>query len=309
MNRRRFLRHGSLVLGGAGVAGSAWSLDSELASKQADQTGFRYPPARKEPVRKSIGGVEWTDDYDWLQEETPEVLAWQSAQREFAGGLLRDGPEFDHVLRRLDSTGGPSSRMMAPVRNRGGRWFVHRRDSDADRLLVSDSMEGHGRVVLGPERLRELLAVDDAPRIARFEPSRDGAVLGFAIDGGTGRHGDWQFLEVDSGRLLELGYSGDFMFERPEWFADCSGFYQPTRTSDGLHAFQPRIVDPARAGLAGQAKPITLAAADLDIGCNKFGQLSPDGRHLLVSTFFPHAAEALLATRTSGMACVTRRCC
>ena len=302
MNRRRFLRNGSLVLGGAGVAGSTWSLGSESASKQAGRTGFRYPPARKEPVRKSIGGVEWTDDYAWLQQETPEALAWQSAQHEFAGSLLRDGPEFDHVRRRLDSTGGRSSRMVAPVRNRGGRWFVHRRESDADRLLVSDTMNGQDRVLLGPERLRELLVVDDAPRIAGFEPSPDGTVLGFAIDGGTVRHGDWRFLEVDSGRLLELGYSGDFMFERPEWFADSSGFFQPTRTSDGLHAFRPRIVDPARAGLAGQAKPITLAAADLDIGFNKLGQLSPDGRYLLVSSFTPTPRKPywLVDTRTGG---------
>ncbi len=221
MKRRHFLRNSSMLLAGASLSSIA------LRGMAGQGAHFDYPPTRIEPVEKSIGGVTWTDNYAWLRRETEEVIAWQQAQHDFAGELLREGPEYDYVYRHLDPAGGDSGRTMAPVRNRGGKWFVLEKHESGHRLSVSESPDGDARRLLDPKRLQSWLGEAASAHISGFEPSPNGQILGFAIDAGTGREGTWYFVDVECEVLLNQSYTGDLMFERPEWFSDSSGFYRP----------------------------------------------------------------------------------
>ena len=247
-----------------------------------------------------MGGVRWIDNYDWLQTETEEVLAWQQAQHEAAGAYLREGPEFQYALERIDTSASKTGRFLSTVRNLGGRWFSLLRSNDGDRLFLSRVKNKLDEAIIEPELLKGLDDSDGSVRLVAFEPSPDGRVLGFALDSGATRTGTWRFLDVETRRLLEISYSCDLFFERPEWFKDSKGFYRPGRDASGLHRFEPMALDDQDPGLAGNACSVTLTSDELDINFNKMGQLSPEGGYLLISSFTPSPQRPLwlVDTRT-----------
>ena len=147
MDRRQLLiqSSGTIVFGTAltsACGSNDWSTGAE------DQIALAYPETRVSPTPKSIGGVEWIDDYAWLQQDTEEVLAWQRAQHDLAGAYLREGDEYDYAFQRLDRTGGKDSQVFSPVRNRSGTWFSLENDVNGAYIKVFEDDSDPGRVVL-----------------------------------------------------------------------------------------------------------------------------------------------------------------
>jgi prolyl oligopeptidase len=76
-----------------------------------------YPPppeTRVEPVTDVLHGVEFVDDYRWLEEQdAPETRAWIAAQNAYAEAIVGESPLRDHFRTRLrelvdrDDVGSP----------------------------------------------------------------------------------------------------------------------------------------------------------------------------------------------------------
>src|SRR4029078_2760281 len=86
---------------------------------------MELPRARRESVTKTVGGVTFEDPYAWLQDDTPEALAWQWEQDAAAERSIRAWPGFDRLNAAIAAAGSASSPFTrsAPRLN-GGRWFL-----------------------------------------------------------------------------------------------------------------------------------------------------------------------------------------
>ncbi len=51
--------------------------------------GDEAPKAEPRPVRVDAAGVTYEDPFSWLEEDSPETLAWQAAQNAVAERALR----------------------------------------------------------------------------------------------------------------------------------------------------------------------------------------------------------------------------
>ena len=64
--------------------------------------GVEHPESRRDPVTQVMHGVEFVDDYTWLEDQdAPETRAWISAQNRFAEEVVGESPLRDGIRRRL----------------------------------------------------------------------------------------------------------------------------------------------------------------------------------------------------------------
>ena len=89
-----------------------------------------YPSAPERPVQEHMGGIAFMDPYEWLEEDSPETLAWQAAQNDLAVRHLHSWEGYELLKQRLAAYSGRE--VTAPHRA-GDCWF---------RLTPADTPEG-----------------------------------------------------------------------------------------------------------------------------------------------------------------------
>ena len=78
------------------------------------QQGDAAPKAEPRPVVVDAAGVTYEDPFSWLEEDSPETLAWQAAQNAVAERALRDVEGFDELRRSLEAARGLDLRERPP---------------------------------------------------------------------------------------------------------------------------------------------------------------------------------------------------
>lgn len=252
-----------------------------------------YPPARREPVRKTVGSVTYDDPYDWLQRESAEALEWQWRQDAIAQAHVREWPHFERLLEAVKATDqGTSALYRSPPRLLAGRWFwsAPSARSPLRTIWVGADMESGQPLVETPD-------LADRPEDAAsaviywFEPSPDGAFVALAVAVQGAMVGEWRVVEVATARLLDLrepatAYTGAL----PGWLPDGSGFYLHDRTESGGHRI--RFV-PVRPGTPPRPAAVFTFS---DVPANVAGltpQVSPEGRWI-VALAGPHERIAYM---------------
>lgn len=253
-------------------------------------------PAEPRPVDREIGGVAFTDDYAWLEDDTEESLAWQSAQDAAAREHLRADGWYDAALAAL----GPhlaGQRVWAPTPV-AGRWFGQQvRGAGAEQpvLCVWDALGPPGRTLLDPAgRAAEL----GAPVSLDFAwPSPDGRLVAVGTSAGGSEASRLEVLEVDTGQVRP----GSVQLAVPTycaWLPDSSAFFysalDPSAAGFALHLRSHDATSGADDAVPGQPAwrhPFVLP------------HLSADGR--LLAAVVDHLAprpDALLDLRVPGAA-------
>jgi prolyl oligopeptidase len=180
-----------------------------------------YPPTRKAEVIEEIHGVTVADPYRWLEDDNAaETKAWVVAQNRVTAGFLARSDTRKAIHGRLgelwnyERTGIP--------REYGGRWFFPHNSGLQNQsvLMVSDSPDGGGRILLDPNTLSN----DGTVALADHQPSEDGKLLAYAISRGGS---DWKEIFV---RDVATGKdTGDHLkwvkFSGISWSKNGSGFY------------------------------------------------------------------------------------
>lgn len=238
--------------------------------------------ARKEAVTKTVGAVTFTDNYDWLQRDTPEALDWMWA-RDAEAQAATEATGLLAALERgiaAELSGGTAS-ASSPPRLLGGRWFrsAPGLQSAVNALWVSDRVDAPGRVLV---ESAALAGPDDNAASTNFffyEPAPNGEFVIFAVTSGGRMVGHWRIVEVASGRVLDLvvpcvAYSGAVV----GWLPDASGFYLADRVEDGRHRV---CFHPVKPGTAPRPEHVFSLE---EIPANVSGvtmQVSPDGKHAI----------------------------
>jgi prolyl oligopeptidase len=184
------------------------------------------------------------DPYHWLEDDSPEALAWQEAQNAVAEERL-SGWRGGEQLRAAVAARRQLSLVFAPQRF-GGRWFQ----------LVADEA-GRDPVLCVGERpddcAGELIDPNDWPgtsvSLDWFFPSPDGAHVAFGLSERGSEQSVLRVVETRSGRLLPERISHT-SFGVVAWLPDGSGFFYnaglgPDTERPRKHIFFHRLGDEA----------------------------------------------------------------
>ncbi|MCP2166632.1 prolyl oligopeptidase family serine peptidase [Goodfellowiella coeruleoviolacea] len=250
-------------------------------------------PTPRQPVTRAVGGITFTDPYDWLRSDTEESLRWQERQTAATTTALEDLPvaELAEAIKpalRDFIAGALGGRVLV-----GGRWFWLGQDDagTGQAIRVSDDRDDPGRVVIDAARLTAQRGDGRPSTLVYLQPSPDGRLVAFSESVGGAPFGVYRVVEVDSGHLLDVSVptlQGNAAL--PAWLPDGSGFYLHGRAADGGHQLLFAPVAPG----TPERPPVSFALADVPATVTGLvPQVSPDGRHVLVVTS-PHQHVATM---------------
>ena len=189
----------------AALLGTAVALSSATSAKAPSDMSaapLSYPVARDDGTVDTLFGEQVRDPYRWLENDVrsdPAVRGWVTAENKVTDAYLASLPGRDVFKARLKQL-FDYDRFGTPQKH-GGRYFYSFNDGLQNQsvLMVRDSLDGTGRVLLDPNTWSK----DGATALAETAISHDGKRIAYGVqDGGT----DWRtvkVLDVDSGRVLD----------------------------------------------------------------------------------------------------------
>ena len=89
---------------------------------RVDPRNRRRPTyARREQLIEAIDGIAYCDPYRWLEDDSPEAIAWQDAENQRAREFLEQTPGFEPLRASITRYTEPLG--VATPRYAGGWWF------------------------------------------------------------------------------------------------------------------------------------------------------------------------------------------
>lgn len=162
---------------------------------------LNYPPTKKVEVTDTYFGVDYTDNYRWLEDmKNPEVESWFKQQADFTNAIMSTIPGRDELIeewRRLDKIQPAEYRSQV---KEGGRVFYRKRlpGEKVSKLYYKENMDGPEILLFDPLTFIEgkTLSIEDAI------PSYDGKkiAIGYAEKGAE--ISTIRILDVDSKKFL-----------------------------------------------------------------------------------------------------------
>lgn len=231
-----------------------------------------YPATRQAPETVTFAaGVSFEDPYRWLEEESPEALAWQAEQDALTQDWLKARPAYDAFTRQVTALNDALN--IGIPRYAGGRWFRQYVPEGQDLGVVelSDRPDGPGRRIIDLNVMRR----DEPLQLAFFRPSPDGSKALISLNEGGREAGHLQVIDVDTGALLLDGLPQTRIFWTA-WLPDGSGFYYT-----GYDAAVSMTQIQLYFHRLGEAPPTKAEAVELTHPV-AWPVVSADGRHVLV---------------------------
>jgi len=236
------------------------------------------PPAtRVDPVTESIHGVDVTDNYRWLEGDTPEVTAWTNAENSYTRAVLDRLPGRQVLEDRFASLMKMGS-VTAPLVS-GTRYFFSRATAEQSQPLVywRAGPQGADTLLIDPARL-------DAVRptaIAWLSPSGDGRLLAYGSYHSGDSNPTAHLLDVGTGKALPVEIPG--VPHAVQWLPDGSGFFYQQEDEKGhrgrLHRMTPAT---AAADAVLYEQTVPASTASLPDNWGPFGSLSTDGHWIVL---------------------------
>src|SRR3546814_18179219 len=124
---------------------------------------MKYPVTKTQPTSATFGRVSYSDSYQWLEEETPDVQEWESAQNQLTRTWFDSSPAKACADRLMAAMPRIESNEF-PVFS-GGRWFRKRTPQDQKMPIVevADALDGAWRIIVDLTQVSsgELLTTDN----------------------------------------------------------------------------------------------------------------------------------------------------
>ena len=255
------------------------------AMKLAKRPAPQYPPTVEENVVEEQFGVAVADPYRWLEDDvrnSEAVADWVKNQQDVTNAYLKDLPGKAQLKASMGKM-FDYERFGTP-RRAGNRYFYMRNDGLQNQsvLYVRDGLTGEGRPLIDPNAW----AKDGATALAEWSPSKDGAMLAYAIqDGGS----DWRTV-----RVLDVATGKDksdaiewVKFSGLEWVGNEGIIYSRFPAPDSDQAFQALNTNQAvyfhRIGTA-QSEDVQLYATPDRPALNHVGEVTSDGQWLILTS-------------------------
>lgn len=256
-------------------------------------TALVYPPVIERPETVAFGRdtIRYVDPLRWLEEDSFESLAWQSAEDDLAREHLTGLPRYSAFLARLQAMGA-SEDLVLPVFT--GGHYVHRFVPDGQDLEVvelSDTPAGPGRRVIDLNALR----TGEPLQMAGYAVSNAGDKAIVAYTAGGHEKPVVRVVEIATGKVLSEGLPSERL-NSFTWLPDDSGFFYMSMDAADIRAgrtlYRVMLDRPGEAALE-DVYPSHFYARPVVAG---------DKRHVLL--FVDHLApspEYILDTRGDGV--------
>jgi prolyl oligopeptidase len=230
----------------------------------------KAPPTRVEPVKEVIHGVEVSDPYRWLEDQTsPETRAWIDVQNRYTESLLGSRGSLERLRRRAGELLRVET-VSVPI-ERGGRYFFTRRKPDQNQAAIHMRKAGKDEALVDPNTL----SADQTTSAALMAVSRDGRLLAYGLRRGGEDETTLVLLDTDARRQLSDRFE-KARYNGVSFKPDRSGFYYTRLTAAGNRVYYHALgSDPARDAVVfgeGYNRDKAVSAT-----------LSPDGRYLFFS--------------------------
>jgi prolyl oligopeptidase len=231
-------------------------------------------PTPRRPISRTVGGITFEDPYAWLEEDTPEVLAWQAEQTARTVEDLRAWPHLDR-LRELVTPYVGRQFVFAPL-HRGKHWFRMGFNDRGATLEVSAGPAESGSVLINPAAL----AGDDRPvSLDWFYPSPDGGHVAFGVSFAGDEQSVLHVIETETGKVLpeRIHFTS---VATVSWMPDGKGFfYSGGHAPDWVDADKQLFFHRLGDTQVGEPEDITVREAYC-----VFPQVSPNGHWLAAVT-------------------------
>ena len=245
---------------------------------------LQYPATRAVDVIDDYHGTKVADPYRWMEDlSAPELADWIAQQNALTESYLRALPARAHFQRRIARLWN-FRKTGLPIAE-GGRLFYRMNDGlqQQSPLYVREGLDGPATLLVDPN----LLWPDATTSLAGFAPSPDGRVLAYTIAAGGA---DWQTIRLRhlaTGQDLEDSIAW-MRFSNLSWTKDSKGFFYSRYPA-------PPKDKALSAELAGHALYYHAVGTPQSKDRLIFeypdhprwfvtGQLTEDGRYLLIST-------------------------
>ncbi|MCS7074704.1 MAG: S9 family peptidase, partial [Bacteroidia bacterium] len=158
------------------------------------QTGnsqpFQYPLINAQPVKDVYFGLEITDPFRILEQDTlPEIQAWVDAQNQLTRSYLDTIPFRSHIQKRLTELWN-FARQSAPFK-KGKYWYYFANNGLQNQSVMyqTTDLNSPGNVILDPNTF----SADGTSSLAQYSFSQDGKYLAYAISKGGS---DWNEIKI-----------------------------------------------------------------------------------------------------------------
>ncbi|HEU4778865.1 MAG TPA: prolyl oligopeptidase family serine peptidase [Steroidobacteraceae bacterium] len=296
VNNPRYL--GALAATALAALFAACATSPQARHTPAAASPFQYPVTARGEVVDVYHGVNVPDPYRWFEDPAAQATRdWVSAQNALARPYLETLLQRAWLGERLKQL-WTYERFGVPQRE-GGKYFYLRNDGTQDQsvLYVADALHAAPRVLVDPNGKRD----DATIALSQWVPSPDGSLLAYALsDGGTDWN-TWHFRRVSDGTDLPviLKFS---KFYAVSWARDSSGvYYSRYPLKPGQQAEEAERGDDAGRPDVYFHKLVDTQSADRLVyqvtdhpTRVPSGQVTEDGRYLLIGLFDGYESNAML---------------
>ncbi len=150
--------------------------------KHVERPTITYPPTEHRPFSFAVAGRRIDDPFAWLEQDTPDSLAWQATENELAQRELRAWPGYEQLARLAATSAAPAK---YPRRNwlPGGRsWFAlgTMDEGKAPSLLIAHDDVRNPEILYDPSAQ----PLHKPGNIDWFVPSPDGEHVAVGLSAG-----------------------------------------------------------------------------------------------------------------------------
>lgn len=231
---------------------------------------MKYPVAKILPTPVTFGRVSYTDNYQWLEEQTPDALEWTAQQNQLTQDWLANNPSRTRAVALMDSM--PTVETDVPIFS-GGRWFRKRtpQNQEMQVIEVADLIDGPWRCVLDVTTMANGRKLN----VDALVPSPDGRKLAISFGVNGIELAEFRVIEVDGGKVL-IDKIPQVYALFPAWLPDSSGFYISARDLADMAAG-------ARIYRHVLGAPATTKPEDYETSADlMWVKASSDGKHMLM---------------------------
>lgn len=279
-------RHGTIVSGRTGGTVAPAVLVLVLWAGCSAHRSAHPPPLPVTPARdfvERLHGVEISDPYRWLEDrENPETEAWIERQNRYTDARLHTLPGRDRLTRDITSLLAVDAIGFPVVR--GDRKFYTRRRPDQNLRVIwlreeATDAGATDEALIDPHELSE----DGSKSVSLLAVSPDGGVLAYGIREGGEDEIELRLYDVEERRTLAEHLPKSRVFA-VSFSPDGEGFYYSRYGEEGGRVLFHRLgTDPDG--------DVELFGEGLDADKIVYGNLSDDGRYLVINVFHGAAAE------------------